>query len=69
MWDNFKLQNIHVSRGQLAEICISDICTARRAHVGQPGTSKQDLVHKKIVPKGEESNEESAEIKGTRCRC
>ena len=34
MWDNFKLQNIHVSRGQLAETCICDICTARTAHVG-----------------------------------
>ena len=67
MWDNFKLQNIHVSRGQLAETCVCDICTARRAHVGQPGTSKQDLVHKKIVPKGEESNAESAEIKRVRC--
>ena len=42
-------------------------CTARRAHVGQPGTSKQDLIHKKIVLKGEESNAESAEIKRVRC--
>ena len=67
MWDNFKLQNIHVARGQLTETCICDICTARRAHVGQLGTSKQDLVHKKIVPKGEESNNKPAEIKRARC--
>ena len=39
MRDNFKLQNIHVSWGQVAETCICDICTARRAHVGKTGTS------------------------------
>ena len=65
MWGNFKLQNIYVSRGQKAETFICDIYTARRAHVGQLGTSKQDLVKKKIVPKGQENNEESAEVKRT----
>ena len=67
MWDNFKLQEIYVPRGQLAETCVCDICIARRAHVGQPGTSKSELVHKKIVPKGEEKEKTPLEIPEKRC--
>ena len=58
-WDDFKLQNIHIPRGQEARSCSCDICIARRT----------EFFKVKIVPRGEpqEEKEEKKENKKGPC--
>lgn len=57
-WDTFKLQKIHVPRGQLAHTCACDMCKARKACVGQPGTSPFQLKNRKVEPSGDDTETE-----------
>ena len=62
MWDKFKLEKIHVPRGQISDTCICDICTSRkRLCIGHEGTSKMALKQKKILPRGEEMDNKIGE--------
>ena len=56
-WDAFKLQDIHIPRGQESSTCCCDICTARRTNCSGVGVT----MSVKIVPKGEPEKEQNEE--------
>ena len=54
-WDQFRLQEIHIPRGQEAETCVCDICSARRTKgIGRKGYNSTVIEKVKIEPSGDQ---------------
>ena len=58
-WDKFRLQAIQIPRGQEADTCRCDICSARRTKgIGRKGYNSTVIENVKIKPTGSQQNEQ-----------